>query len=345
VDWHFIKPKIEMDIQTKFTQPFLDFAHNHLESKTLKLSMLIFSGLFLIYLGSLIFLAPKSSEPEFLSSLVSLETLKAKPLKPSDKSSLPTKNTNPVEEALAGLHESSSFGLLPIIRANDGMTILEAYRTDFYPLPETVGLISYVVPHYGLSAKKSEAALDIYPSSVTFILSPYAQNPQEWIQKARQKGHEIWLELPVFDGQQNDPGPLGLNASLGLQENENRLLKLLGLATGVTGLVILEPPSFLQNLDVAEHIFAILRSRGVSVIQLSASNSEKEKNLVGEGEAQAEIFFAPFRPISDFKSSRAQKFSVLILPSSLNPVDVQKEISELSAQKIEASPLSAGLKD
>ena len=113
---------------------------------------------------------------------------------------VPKTNIDSEEMSKANLIEALSrfdntFGRLPVIRIGDHLTSFRAYQTPFSL--HGVGnkpVISFVLKDYGLSDKISNMALDMLPPEVSFLLSPYADLPQEWINRARAAGHEVWIE-------------------------------------------------------------------------------------------------------------------------------------------------------
>ena len=80
-----------------------------------------------------------------------------------------------------------------------------------YAAPALAGKfkIAIVVSGLGLSAKATTAALDSLPAGVTLGFAPYAGDVQHWVAQARQRGHEVLLEVPMepFDFPDSDPGP------------------------------------------------------------------------------------------------------------------------------------------
>ncbi|MDP1340887.1 divergent polysaccharide deacetylase family protein, partial [Klebsiella variicola] len=68
-------------------------------------------------------------------------------------------------------------------------------------------------------------AIETLPPEVTLSFAPYGPRLQEWIDKAREAGHEVLLELPMepFGYPQNDPGPHTLLTGGNTAENISRL--------------------------------------------------------------------------------------------------------------------------
>ena len=175
----------------------------------------------------------------------------------------------PVEDAVAGLHESTSYGMVPVIRKSDGMTAFKAYSSEFAPAADARAMISLVMVDFGLSKKASDAALENLPEGVTLTLSPYAQDAQTWTTSARQRGHEVWLGLPLQseDFGMNDSGAQTLLVSASLDQNKNRLLATLGKATGYAGVIDMNTPGFSSSSADLDRIYTSILDRGLALAQ------------------------------------------------------------------------------
>lgn len=181
----------------------------------------------------------------------------------------------PVEDAVAGLHESSPYGMVPVIRKSDGMTAFKAYSSEFVPASDTRAIISLVMIDYGLSKKTSDTALEKLPEGVTLALSPYGQDVQTWTTSARQRGHEVWMGLPLqTQGFGNDDsGAQTLLVSASLEQNKNRLLMTLGKSTGYAGIIDLDTPGFSSSSADLDKIYASILDRGLALAQANPKDT------------------------------------------------------------------------
>ncbi len=136
---------------------------------------------------------------------------------------------------IEGLSESRDGKILPIARIQDDMTPFQAYKKPFTAIAGR-SLVSIVIVDFGMSEKLSTAMLDNMPDETSFVISPYTPDVQKWANAARAYGHEFWLTLPM-ETKGGDTGPNALLAGGPLEQNEARLLNVLGTATGYAGLV------------------------------------------------------------------------------------------------------------
>ena len=167
---------------------------------------------------------------------------------------------------LAGLFENTANGPLPII-ARNGRTPAQAYARPF-AAQSNRPLIAVVIGGLGFNAAATAEAIDELPPEVTLSFVPYASNLQSWIDRARAKGHEVMLELPMepFDPDADDTGPQTLLASSPPQQNIGRLQHLLGTATGYFGVTNYQGARFATSVQASQPVVQELRRRGLVLI-------------------------------------------------------------------------------
>jgi polysaccharide deacetylase 2 family uncharacterized protein YibQ len=167
---------------------------------------------------------------------------------------------------LAGLFENSSHGPLPVIAAN-GRTPAQAYARPF-TAQQNRPKISIIIGGLGFNATATAQAIDELPPEVTLSFVPYAQNLQSWIDRARARGHEVMLELPMepFDPDADDTGPQTLLATAPAQQNVTRLEQLLGRATGYVGVTNYQGARFATSAQASAPVTQALRRRGLVFI-------------------------------------------------------------------------------
>lgn len=216
------------------------------------------------------------------------QDLEPKPLEAEDKN--PSSETNPepedaqsvpleIEDSVAGLSEESPLGYLPIIRKQDGLKPLDAYKAPFTLGPETKAVIALTMVDYGLSDRASKEALEKLPSPVTFIASPYAGNLQAKMTAARTKGNEVWLDIPVQSKNfaQNDTGPTSLLAGINGQQNIMRLNTNMGRATGYAGIAFSNTPDFPETSVEFQGVIDSIVARGLGITQTDIADTSLEK--------------------------------------------------------------------
>jgi polysaccharide deacetylase 2 family uncharacterized protein YibQ len=167
---------------------------------------------------------------------------------------------------LAGLFENGPNGPLPIVAAN-GRTPAQAYARPFTP-QQGRPAIAIVIGGLGFNATATTQAIDELPAEVTLSFVPYAQNLQSWIDRARARGHEVMLELPMepFDPDADDTGPQTLLATAPAQQNVSRLEQLLSRGTGYFGVTNYQGARFATSAQASAPVTQALRRRGLVFI-------------------------------------------------------------------------------
>jgi polysaccharide deacetylase 2 family uncharacterized protein YibQ len=161
------------------------------------------------------------------------------------------------------LFESSSVGKLPII-SEQGNEPWKAYARPFTGDPDTP-VVGLVVTGLGMSMALTQAAIDLLPNDVTLSFSPYGTNISGWVTSARAQGHEVLLELPLETDSfpVDDPGPMSLLTSKGIEDNLKLLSLLMAQGQGYIGFVGTNGSEFTKDRKAMSPIMGELKSRGL----------------------------------------------------------------------------------
>lgn len=180
---------------------------------------------------------------------------------PSNPASAPVR---PLPRApLQGLTEAGPNGPLPIIGA-DGRTSAQAYARP-YSLQSGRPAVAIVIGGLGFNARATAQAIDELPPEVTLSFVPYAADLQTWIDRARARGHEVMLELPMepFDPNADDTGPQTLLAAAPAPQNIQRLENLLSRGAGYFGVTNYQGARFATSAQASQPVVQALRRRGL----------------------------------------------------------------------------------
>ncbi len=192
--------------------------------------------------------------------------------------------------AIKGLYEESEYGKIPIIRSKDLLTSFRAYQLPFDL--EKVNkidkpVISFVLTDYGLSKDLSELALDLLPKEVSLLLSPYSNLPDEWLKMAREKGHEVWLQLPIQNEKFANLGKYEIFHHYSINRKLKSLKQLMGSTHGYVGLASYIDDSANISSSHYSRIADEIYARGLGFLEL---NPDAPKII----EAKAFIKNAPY---------------------------------------------------
>ena len=157
-------------------------------------------------------------------------------------------------------------GLLPVM-GPDGLIAWKEYARP-HQGSDTRPRISILITDVGLNTKSSTAAIDSLPGQIDIGFSPYGRNLQDWMDKARAKGHEGFLMIPTepinYPG--NDPGPHTLIADADERDNLLRLDWVLSQVTGYVGVVNHMGSKFTASEEALTPVLTELQSRGLMLL-------------------------------------------------------------------------------
>jgi polysaccharide deacetylase 2 family uncharacterized protein YibQ len=113
---------------------------------------------------------------------------------------------------------------------------MQAYAGGFDPLDHRPR-IALLLTGIGLSDPDSEDAIRQLPAGVTLGISPYASRPEPLLEKARARGHEMLISIPMEARgyPMNDEGPHALLTGATSADNRERLDWTLSRIAGYAG--------------------------------------------------------------------------------------------------------------
>ncbi|PYE88039.1 divergent polysaccharide deacetylase family protein [Phyllobacterium leguminum] len=136
----------------------------------------------------------------------------------------------------AELIEVSPVGPLPV-RGADGRRPLDVYARAWSGARGA--RVAIVIGGLGLSQTGTQNAIRQLPEEVTLAFAPQGNSLQRWMQAARQRGHEILMQVPLepFDYPRVDPGRNTLTVERGSEKNVADLHWALSRVTNYTGVM------------------------------------------------------------------------------------------------------------
>jgi polysaccharide deacetylase 2 family uncharacterized protein YibQ len=163
------------------------------------------------------------------------------------------------------LLEKTRYGMIPVIA--DGLKPFTVYAADAdRARAAKMPTVSIVVGGLGVGAAKTTDAIMKLPGAVTLAFTPYGADPGKLAERARAQRHEILLQIPMepYDYPDNDPGPQTLLATLGPEENLDRLFWHLGRLQGYAGIANFMGARFVATDAAMGPIIREAAKRGLS---------------------------------------------------------------------------------
>lgn len=179
--------------------------------------------------------------------------------------------------------EKSRYGLLPKI-GEGGVRSSKLYapRADEEALLSgNAPKIAVLVGGLGLSQSSTAETITKLPPSITLAFAPYGSQLQAQVNKAREIGHEVLLQVPMepFDYPSNDPGPQTLLSTLSREQNLDRLYWSYGRFSGYTGVTNYLGAKFTANGAVFRPMLQDMRDRGLVYVDDGSSPRSVSEQL------------------------------------------------------------------
>ena len=172
-----------------------------------------------------------------------------------------------VPAPISGLTKISSYGQVPAI-SRTGITPLSAYKRPFTPASGTKP-VSLIIGGLGINRALTQQAIDELPAEVTLSFAAHSVGLQGWVNKARAKGHEVLIELPMESKAFNpsEPGAdRALMVSRNTSSNPRNLDWLLSRAQGAFGVTNYNGDLFLSRADAVAPLFDKLAKSGLGFV-------------------------------------------------------------------------------
>ncbi len=213
----------------------------------------------------------KASNQTYITEHIKLPTMKAQQKLSATQ---PSQQDFPFalpEAPNSDLIENTYAGYLPKI-SSDGLTAYRYYAAPF-DAKAYRGSIAIAVGPFELTDTTIYPKIDMLPHQVSLILSPYTNNIQKVIDYARQRGHEIYLSVPLesLTFPINDTGPDTLLINYSKKTNLDQLNRILGKGTGYVGLINLDGGRFVSYESQMRFFLTVLDKRGIAFIDASSN--------------------------------------------------------------------------
>lgn len=143
--------------------------------------------------------------------------------------------------------------------------------------------IAIIVTGMGLSRSSTTDAINM-PGKFSFSFSPYSSNLKDFFATAKQKGHEVFVDLPLepADYPISDPGPYALISSLGKEENLSRLKKIIAISEGASGFVTSREEKYQPPKEEVIPLMNELKNQNLKIVFASANDKSTIPPAISE---------------------------------------------------------------
>lgn len=184
---------------------------------------------------------------------------------------------------VAEVTEKTDAGPLPRI-SNRGRKPFDIYSQSV-PLSVTSSdrpKIAIMLGGMGLNAKLTKKAVDELPGDVTLGFAPYGENLQDQVNRARARGHEIMLQVPMepVGFPASNPGPKTLLSDATAQENLEALRWHMSRFAGYSGITNYMGTRLLVTEEALKPVMQEVRARGLVYLEDATVNLSVSPKVV-----------------------------------------------------------------
>ena len=207
------------------------------------------------------------------------------------------------------LVEEGLMGSIPRL-ADDGTRPMDVYSAPMPAAALDTPKIAIIVGGMGLSQTRSYEAIKTLPREVTFAFSPYGASLDRWVREARQRGHELLLQIPLepFDYPDNDPGPHTLLVGNTSSENQSRLHWVMSRISNYVGLINDGGARFTATEGPIQRLVEEIASRGLMMVDDGSSS----RTLLADKSQSVGLPYVKSDAVIDATPSRAEVQSRLL---------------------------------
>jgi polysaccharide deacetylase 2 family uncharacterized protein YibQ len=167
--------------------------------------------------------------------------------------------------------ETTADGLrLPRIAASGWMPWIAFSRR--YPPEGPAARVGLLMINVGADEALMQRAIDELPGEVSLGFLPGTPDLVRWMARARERGHESYLMLPVEDPAGTvERGIRPIEASAEAAENVRRLRAAMARSEGYVGFVMPSPGPLSQQEAIARPLVKEIADRGLALIEITPS--------------------------------------------------------------------------
>ncbi|MCF8467423.1 MAG: divergent polysaccharide deacetylase family protein [Sneathiella sp.] len=171
----------------------------------------------------------------------------------------------PMAENLSAAPEQTPQQVAPVSEAvPEKMLAWQEFASPFRD-PQDRPRIAIVISEIGISKAGTIAAIEKLPGAFTLAFNPYGQDLQTWVNRARNAGHEVLLQIPMEPKgyPANDPGSQALLTSLTEAVNLSRLDWVLKRFSGYTGITNQMGSKFTASTEHIRPVLEVIKKKGL----------------------------------------------------------------------------------
>ena len=174
----------------------------------------------------------------------------------------------------------SPYGIIPTI-SSTGKKAVTSYARSYTPTPGT-SPVAIVIGGLGIDRNLTRRIINETPAEVTLAFAAHTNGLQTWIHQARERGHEVMLELPM-EGLNFNPAEPGadraLKSGVSAAENIKNLDWLMSRASGYFAVTNYSGDQVVAQSEAMAPILAHLGDAGLGFVYDGSSTAHSMQSL------------------------------------------------------------------
>ena len=169
--------------------------------------------------------------------------------------------------------DTSRHGPIPKI-ASDGRRPSDTFaRTSVAEAEDKRPKIAILIGGLGIGHDATAKVFEKLPRTITLGFTPYGDDLESWVARARANGQEVMLQVPMepFDYPNNDPGPQTLLTTLPVDANLDRLTWAMSRMSGYYGLTNYMGAKFTASEEALAPVLTEVARRGLVFLDTGSS--------------------------------------------------------------------------
>jgi polysaccharide deacetylase 2 family uncharacterized protein YibQ len=142
--------------------------------------------------------------------------------------------------------------------------------------PDGRPILSIMLVGLGLSQSSTDLAMSMLPAEVGLSFSPYAPNLRGWVEQARDKGFEVFIDLPMEpeDYPITDPGPRSLLTAQDEATTKSRMEWLAGRSNMAIGFATPVAEKYMDHRDSVSKLYRLVKASGKLLLRSEPGQTE-----------------------------------------------------------------------
>ena len=169
-----------------------------------------------------------------------------------------------IKAPIQGLSRQTPYGNVPA-KAENGDTAFTRYAKPFQTNVNSKS-VAIIIGGLGLDAEITTRAILDLPEQVTLSFAAHSPQLQNWIDQARENGHEVLLEIPMEANDSSDQASNTLIVTDDIAVNTRRLDSLLSKGSGYFAVTNYNGDKFLSRSDVVAPVMNYFSDAGLGFV-------------------------------------------------------------------------------